>query len=135
MSNYNDLEKMSNMMIISNHYNLMQRIATLKMDKAIQENELKASLTDIVSTLDVLAIFKGAIRTDRPLELTKSGVNMVLELIIDLILGKHRSIKGYLSATMVEKFTTMLVNNNILKIISGISSLFNRKSQYERSQE
>lgn len=121
--------------IITNHSELVLRIAELRMYKDIQEAELKSSFKGIASTLNLISLFKEATNQDRPLELAKSGVNMVLDLIIDLILGKHRSIKGYLSAVMVEKFTTMLVDNNLINIISGINSLFNRKSQYEKSQE
>lgn len=121
--------------IITNHSELVLRIAELRMYKGIQEAELKSSFKGIASALNLISLFKQATNQDRPLELAKSGVNMVLDLIIDLILGKHRSIKGYLSAVMVEKFTTMLVDNNLINIISGINSLFNRKSQYEKSQE
>jgi len=121
--------------IITNHSELVLRIAELRMYKDIQEVELQDSFKEIASTLNLISLFKEATNQDRPLELAKSGVNMVLDLIIDLILGKHRSIKGYLSAVMVEKFTSMLVDNNLINIISGINSLFNRKSQYEKSQE
>jgi len=121
--------------IITNHSELVLRIAELRMYKDIKETELQDSFKEIASTLNLISLFKEATNQDRPLELAKSGVNMVLDLIIDLILGKHRSIKGYLSAVMVEKFTTMLVDNNLINIISGINSLFNRKNQYEKSQE
>lgn len=120
---------------IVNHSQLILRIAELRMYKDIQENELKDSFKEVISTLNLISMFKEATNANRPMELAKSGVNMVLDLIIDLILGKHRSIKGYLSAVMVEKFTTMLVNNNLINIIYGINSLFTRKSQYEKSQE
>lgn len=120
---------------IINHSQLIGRIAELRMNKDTQEIELKESFKELISTLNLISMFKGSTNTDHPMELAKSGVNMVLDLIIDLILGKHRSIKGYLSAVMVEKFTTMLVNNNLINIIYGINSLFTRKSQYEKSQD
>lgn len=120
---------------ITNHTELLLRIAELKIDKDIQENELQNSFKEVVSSLNLISLFKAATNQDHPLEIAKSGVNMVLDLIIDVVLGKHRSIKGYLSAVLVEKFTTMLIDNNLINIITGISSLFSRKSQYERSQE
>lgn len=120
---------------IVNHSQLILRIAELRMYKNIQENELKDSFKEMASTLNLISFFKEAANVDHPMELAKSGVNMVIDLIIDLVLGKHKSIKGYLSAVMVEKFTTMLVNNNLINIIYGINSLFTRKSQYEKSQE
>jgi hypothetical protein len=114
---------------IKNHSELILRIAELRIEKEIKEEKLQRSFTNIVSTLNLISLFKVATNHDRPMELAKTGVNMILNLIIDLALGKHRSIKGYLSAIMVEKFTTVLVNNNLINIISGISSLLHKKNE------
>lgn len=121
--------------IIVNHSQLIQRLAELRMYKEIRENELKVSFTEMASMLNLTTIFKEATNTERPMELAKSGINMIVNLIIDLVLGKHRSIKGYLSAVMLERFSAMLVDNNLINIIYGINSIFKRKSQYEKSQE
>ncbi len=114
---------------IKNHSELILRIAELRIEKEIKEEKLQRSFTNIVSTLNLISLFKVTTNHDRPMELAKTGVNMILNLIIDLALGKHRSIKGYLSAIMVEKFTTVLVNNNLINIISGISSLLHKKNE------
>jgi hypothetical protein len=121
--------------IITNHTELILHIAELKMNKDIQGYELQHSFKEIVSSLNMVSLFKESSTQDHPLKVAKSFVNMALDLIIDLILGKHLSIKGYLSAIMVERFTSMMVDNNLLNIISGISSMFNRKSQNEKSEE
>jgi len=60
---------------------------------------------------------------------------MLLNLITGLVLGKNRSIKGYLSAMMVERFTTMVIDNNLINIITGISSLIFRKRNQDRDSE
>ena len=120
---------------ISNYEQLLTQIETLRNEKDFQEDKLKNSFSEMLGLLNIMSLFKAATKQEQPLELAKTGLNMILTLIIDLVLGKHRSIKGYLSAVMVEKFTTVLINNNLTNIITGISSLFNRKTQYERSQE
>lgn len=120
---------------ISNYEQLLTQIETLREEKDFQEDKLKNSFSEMLGLLNIMSLFKAATKQEQPLELAKTGLNMILTLIIDLVLGKHRSIKGYLSAVMVEKFTTVLINNNLTNIITGISSLFNRKTQYERSQE
>ena len=120
---------------ISNYEQLLTQIETLREEKDFQEDKLKNSFNEMLELLNIMSLFKVATKQEQPLELAKTGLNMILTLIIDLVLGKHRSIKGYLSAVMVEKFTTVLINNNLTNIITGISSLFNRKTQYERSQE
>lgn len=121
--------------IIVSHSQLIQRLAELRMDKDIRGKKLKVLFTEMATTLNLTTIFKEATNTERPMELAKSGINMIVNLIIDLVLGKHRSIKGYLSAVMLERFSAMLVDNNLINIIYGINSIFKRKSQYEKSQE
>jgi hypothetical protein len=118
---------------IKNHSELILRIAELRIEKDIQEEKLQRSFKNIVSSLNLISLFKVATNENRPIELAKSGVNLALNLIIDLVMGKHRSIKGYLSAVMIEKFTTVLVNNNLLNIISGIGSLLHKKNENEKS--
>lgn len=120
---------------IATHAELVLQLAELRMQKGIQEDNLKNSFKDIVSGLNLLSIFSDTSNQNRPLGLAKMGVNMVLDLIIGLTMGKNRSVKGYLSAVILERFTSMIVDNNLLNIISGIRSLFSRKSQYEKSQE
>jgi len=121
--------------IIVSHSQLILRLAELRMDKDIRGKKLKVLFTEMATTLNLTTIFKEATNTERPMELAKSGINMIVNLIIDLVLGKHRSIKGYLSAVMLERFSAMLVDNNLINIIYGINSIFKRKSQYEKSQE
>lgn len=120
---------------ITTYAQLQLRIALLQKEKEFQEDKLKNTFSEMLSLLNIVSLFKAATNKEQPLDIAKSGVNIVLNLIIDLVFGKHRSIKGYLSSIMIERFTTMLVNNNLTNIISGISSLFNKKSQYDKSQE
>ena len=122
---------------ITKHSELLLRIAELKIEKYVQEEELKLTFKELVSTFNLVSIFKVATGTNKenPLEFLKTGLQMVVDLIIDLILGKHRSIKGFLSAVLVEKFTSTLIDNNVVNLVSGISSLFNKKSEPEKTQE
>jgi hypothetical protein len=99
---------------ITTHAQLLKRIVELKATKDIQEEELKITFRNFIATIDLVSIFKGgmSISGNHPLELAKTGVNMVMNLIIALVLGKNRSIKGFFSAVLIEKFTSSLINNN-----------------------
>lgn len=119
---------------ITNHAQLQLRIAELRMYKSIQEEELKVSLRDAFTTLNIISIFKNA-TVEQPLQLAKSAVNMTLDLIIDLVLGKHRSIKGFLSSILVERFTTSLVDNNLMNVISTITELIERFKKREKDSD
>ena len=101
---------------IDNHLQLLMRIEALKAEKDIRENELKINFNELISGLNLVSILKGTTKNENPLDFIKSGVNTVLDLIIGLALGKNRSIKGFLSAVLVEKFTTMLIDNNLTNI-------------------
>lgn len=120
--------------IITNHVQLQLRIAELRMYKGIQEEELKLTLKDAFTTLNIISFFKNA-TVDQPLELAKSAVNGTLNLIIDLVLGKHRSIKGFLSSILVEQFSGSLINNNLINIISTITELTQRFKKRENDTE
>lgn len=120
--------------VIINHVQLQLRIAELRMYKGIQEEELKISFRDAFATLNLISIFRNA-TVEQPIQLAKSAVNMTLDLIIDLVLGKHRSIKGFLSSILVERFTTTLVDNNLMTIISTVTGLINRFKKRENDSE
>lgn len=122
---------------ITTHAELLRRIVELKETKDIQEYELKVKFRDFMATIDFVSIFKtGFLSTgNHSIEFAKTGITLVVNLIIKLVLGKNRSIKGFLSALLIEKFTSSLINNNLAGIIATISSLLSRKTQFEKSQE
>lgn len=111
--------------VITNHAQLQLRIAELRMYKNIQEEELKLTLKEAFTTFNIISIFKSK-SEEQPIQLAKSAVNMTLDLIIDLVLGKHRSIKGFISSILVERFTTSFVDNNLINVISTITELIHR---------
>jgi hypothetical protein len=122
---------------VTNHSELLARLTELKSERETQEMALKYTITEFIATIDLVSLFKKSNTTDdnQPKELLKTGLNMLLNLITGLVLGKNRSIKGYLSAMMVERFTTMVIDNNIINIITGISSLIFRKRNQDRDSE
>ncbi len=117
---------------IINHAELLVQISDLKAKKEVQEEELKITLKGLFSGLNLISIFSGKpIKTEQPIELVKLGVNKVIDLIIDFTLGRNRSLKGFLSSVLVEKFTTTLVNNNLINIISAISTMLRNRHTKE----
>jgi len=112
---------------LSNHAELLLRIEELKARKHSQEEVLKEKFQLITSSIDLLSLFKGGSMNKNPeFDIVKVGLNTGVNLIIDLVLGKNRSIKGFLSSVLVEKFTSILINNNLMTIISGVQNLIQR---------
>jgi hypothetical protein len=114
--------------IIENHSELIQRIAVLKWYKVEMEGQLKDSFSVVASTLNLASFFEAGTKKAQPIELVKSGANMVLDIIAGLIMRKHRGIKGYLSAVIMEKVTSVLIDKYLINIMTGVNTLFRHKS-------
>lgn len=116
---------------ILTHSDLLARLTELKSDREIQETSLKYTFIEFISTINVVSFFKSSNKSNnlQSNDLLKSGLNMALNLVMGIVLGKNRSIKGYLSTMMVERFTTMIIDNNVINIISKIGSLLLSKKE------
>lgn len=119
---------------ITSYDDLVLHIMHLKVEQFKQEEELKHTFQDFISTLYPSSIVKATLHklaTDKEVQfdLTKVGLNMGTNLIIDQIFGKNRSIKGFLSSALIEKFTSSFINNNTSKIMSVIGNLIHRVTE------
>lgn len=110
---------------------LIERLKKLKLERDIQEMTIRYTFNDFIEGINIFSIFKSSkSTTGSSNDLSKIGLSTGLNLIIGLIFGKHRNIKGFLSALMAEYFTTKLVNNNsFTTLLSNIGTLiFNKIS-------
>ena len=117
--------------VINDHTALVLRISELKAEKIIQEGKLKNSFKEFTNNFSPLSLLKGSMQEladDKEAQsvLLKAGLNLGSNFIIEKVLGRSRSIKGFLSSILVEKLSTPFINNKVSKIISGISKLGHR---------
>ncbi len=127
----NSTSNFVNLQPITNHAQLVLRISELRAIKQIQEEELKFKFKRITNIFNLLSYFKSETFENNPLGLMKSGANLVLNLIVEQIFGKSRSLKGFLSSVMVERIINFIIENNFMNIISGISHLFHKTEEPE----
>ena len=125
---------------ISNHAELVLRIMDLKVEKFSREEELKYAFKEFVSALNPISMVKESLHQlaadrDVKFDLAKVGLNLGADFIIDKVLGRNRSFKGFLSSVLFEKFSTLFLNNNISKIVSEISKLLHPNSEQETIQQ
>ena len=125
---------------ISSHAELVLRIMDLKVEKFSREEDLKYTFKEFVSTLNPISMVKESLHqlaTDRDVkfDLAKVGLNLGVDFIIDKVLGRNRTVKGFLSSVLIEKFSALLLNNNISKIVSEISKLLHPNSEQETIQQ
>jgi hypothetical protein len=115
---------------ITNHSELIIQIALVKSEKTRQEEALKYIIKEFSISLNPLSIIKNSIHelaADKvvKLDLAKVGLNMGANFLIEKLLGRNSSIKGFLSSLLVEKVSGGLISNNMPKILSVINNLFN----------
>ena len=124
---------------ILNQKQLTDRIKFLKGEKLNQELQLRQTATQFIDTLNPISIAKKslyALATDTEVHfaLAKVGLNIGANLIIEQILGKNRSIKGFLSTILVEIFSNSFINNNVAEIMAKVSSMMNKDTDNESVQ-
>lgn len=123
---------------ISSHTELVMRIMNLKAEKYTREEELRYSFKEFVYTLNPVSLVKESLHNlaeDREVkfDMAKIGINLGANFLIDKIMGRNRSIKGFLSSVLIEKLSSLFLNNNnnISKIISEVSKLLHPKSEQD----
>ncbi len=119
---------------IKNRKELQLRILELKNLRVKQEIELKDSIKEFANTLSPVAMIKNSLHElvhdkDVKLDLANLSLNAGANFVIDKILGKNRSVKGYLSSLLMENVSKFFINKNVPEIISGISKLISSKSK------
>ena len=124
---------------ISGHVELLLRIRQLKVEKLRQENELKYTFREFANSLEPLSVVKRSLHKmtqdkEVQFDLAKAGLNLSTNFIIGAVLGKYRGIKGFLSSVLLEKISTVFINNNVSEIIAGIDKLVYQNSEKETNQ-
>lgn len=119
--------------VISSYAELTSRINYLKSEKIRQEEELKSTFSEISASLNLFSLINGSLnkRTEKKnvfFNLIKVGLTMGSSFIIDKILGKRRSFKGFLSSLLMEGFAALLINLDVLKIISAVNGFMSQKT-------
>lgn len=112
---------------ISNHSELLFRMEELKVKKSRQEEELKNKFKSISSSFDILSLFKTDSVNKKPVfGLLKVGLISGIHLMIDLILKKNKSVKGFVSSVFVEKLVAMLIDIDLTKLLSSVQNFLYR---------
>lgn len=119
---------------ITNHSELQFRIMQLKSEKLSQEIELKVKVKEFFYTLSPVSIVKNSLRDlvsdkDVRFDMAKVGLNVGANFLIDKVVGRNRSIKGFLGSLLIEKVSSSFINNNASSIVSVFSKLFHSNTK------
>ena len=118
---------------IHNHATLALRIMEMKAEKSRQEDDLKYTFREFAGTFSPLSMLKDSMKglaKDKELQtdLLKAGLNLGTDFIIERVLGRNHSIKGFLSSILVEKFSTPFINSTVSKWMTGMGIRRERKT-------
>jgi hypothetical protein len=112
---------------ISGYTDLLLRIEELKANRFRQEEEIKDAFADLRSSFNILSLLSGkTISKYAEPNFIKAGLNMGLNMLIAKVLGKNRSLKGFLSAVFLETIATIFINHNLTTITSFVDNLKNQ---------
>jgi hypothetical protein len=119
---------------ITTHAELKMQIMQLRAEKFQQEDDLRQRFREFVYTIHPLSMMKKSLHdmaVDREVQFdfAKVGLNMGANFIIEKVLGKNNSIKGFIGSILTEKLSGSFINNNLPKIMSGFNKLLNRNSK------
>ena len=113
---------------VLNHKQLVAQIKQLRAQKLNQEAHLTHSVGEFFHTINPVTIVKStlhalAVDSEVHYSLAKVGLNMAANFIIEKILGKNRSVKGFLSTILVEIMSNAYINQHAPEIIATIKNL------------
>ena len=121
---------------ILDHTSLQARIAALKSEKTDQEVALKQELRGVIQNFQPAAFFQEAIHElassdDAQVELTKVGLGFISKFIVDQLFGTDKTSKRYVTGMLVNRATTVLIDNNAVAIVAGFKQMFQQEKEEE----
>lgn len=124
---------------ISNHFELIQEIAQLKLDKLEKEAALKQSFNAVIDALDPVTIAKNSLSElvkdkDTQHDMTTGLLQWGSTVIINKVLGKYNSLKGFVASLVTAKVSDAVIKYNIPSLLMSTVKLFQNKSEKEKYQ-
>lgn len=123
---------------IASYDALLMQIRQMEAEKISRSDELQQKFTEVVYTLNPVSFVKESLHTlandkEVHIDLAKVGLNLGANLVIDQVLGKYRSVKGFFGSVLFENISGYFINQNATKIMSGISKKIFGKAHTNQS--
>ncbi len=77
------------------------------------------------------AIHELASSDDAQVELTKVGLGFISKFIVDQLFGTDKTSKRYVTGMLVNRATTVLIDNNAVAIVAGFKQMFQQEKEEE----
>lgn len=108
---------------ITTYASLLVNTRHMKEEKRKQEEVLKREIREMIYRIDPISVMKNALHElaqDKvvKMDLAKVGLNMGANLLVNQVLGGKLSIKGFMSALLIEKASSLLSSDRLLKLLA-----------------
>ena len=116
---------------------LAEQIDELKQERAGLEIKLKSAVAGIADRFSPASILKSSVKqlaTDKEFrtDAAVSGLSLGVNFLIEKLLGRSKSIKGFLSSILVEDISGPLIKVMVKKILTPLGD--GRKNKSEETQ-
>jgi hypothetical protein len=113
---------------ISSREDLASHIRYLSGIKIVYEEDLKYTLKEIARSYTPSSIVEESLHKlaeDKgvQMDLAEAGLNLGAGLIIEEVLSKNNSFKGFLRSLLAKRISAFFLNKNSYTIISGLNKL------------
>lgn len=131
---------MKNNISINNYNELQQRIAAVRLKKVEEETQLKNSIKEYSKTFSPTYLIKKSLHNlandnEVQTDFAKVTLNTGIDFIIGKILGKYSSVKGFLSASIAERISRVVLNEDTnqwaVKAIDALKALLQKNETKE----
>lgn len=121
---------------ITNHTDLSVRLIELRLEKAVQEAQIKQKYNELASSFDMVSALKSVATNQGQTQndWSKVALNSGIDVAVGFLMSGNRSFKSLVKVLFREAGNILLQNNNIINSISALKDFF-VKLNYNRNND
>lgn len=120
-------------MKITGYQDLQERIEDLRNESSKAQQDMESAFDRVVTGLDPVTLVKGSVQQlsrdhGLKMDVVKAGMNMGANFLIDKMMGRRKSLKGFLSSILLEKYSHLLIEKGVPGIIQAVANTLKTKA-------
>lgn len=121
-------------MKITGYKDLQERIEGLRNESSRAERDMELAFERVVRGLDPVTLVKSSVQQlnrdhGLKMDVVKAGINLGATFLIDKMMGRGKSFKGFLSSIVLEKYARLFVEKGVPGIIQVVASTLKTKTE------
>lgn len=121
-------------MKITGYKDLGQRIEDLRNESIKAERDMESAFDRVVTGLDPVTLVKSSVQQlsrdhGLKIDVVKAGMNMGANFLIDKIMGRRKSFKGFLSSILLEKYSHLFIDKGVPGIIQAVANSLKTRTE------